>query len=175
MMRKKTAYITRCALFAALLCLISPIAIPVGAVPVTLSVLAVLLAALMLDWKHALAAVGVYMLIGCCGLPVFSGGQGGLAVLFGSTGGYIWSYIPMAALVSKFGRGKPPWKACMASAGGLALCYVCGTAQYALITGVGFPAALAVCVLPFAAFDAVKIVCAVFLSQKIEKRLRIAA
>ena len=172
MRKNKTAYITRCALFAALLCLLSPIAIPVGAVPVTLSVFAVLLAALMLDWKAAVAAVCVYVLIGCCGLPVFSVGQGGAGILFGPTGGYIWSYIPMAALVSKFGKGKPPRKAGLASLGGLTVCYVCGTAQYALVSGSGFGAALGVCVLPFAGFDIIKIVCAVLLSRKIEKRLR---
>ena len=172
MRKNKTAYITRCALLAAIICLISPIAIPVGAVPVTLSVFAVLLASLMLDWKAAAAAVGIYVLIGCCGLPVFSGGQGGVAMLFGPTGGYIWSYIPMSALVSKFGKGKPPWKACMASLGGLIVCYVCGTVQYALVSGSGFAAALGVCVLPFAGFDVVKIVCAVFLSHRIEKRLQ---
>ena len=172
MRRKKTAYITRCALFAALLCLISPIAIPVGAVPITLSVFAVLLAALLLDWKAATVAVGVYVLIGCCGLPVFSGGQGGAGVLLGPTGGYIWSYVPMAALVSKCGKGKPPWKACAASVGGLLVCYVCGTAQYALISGSGFIAALGVCVLPFAGFDVIKIAAAVILSHRIEKRLQ---
>ncbi len=174
MRNNKTAYITRCALFAALLCLISPIAIPVGAIPVTLSVFAVLLAALMLKWKAAAAAVAVYVAIGCCGVPVFSGGQGGAGVLFGPTGGYIWSYIPMAAIASKFGKGKPPWRACAASVGGLLVCYICGTVQYALISGSGFAAALGVCVLPFAGFDIMKIVCAVFLARKIEKRLQSA-
>ena len=172
MRKNKTAYITRCALFAALLCLISPIAIPVGAIPVTLSLFAVLLAALMLKWKAAAVAVAVYVLIGCCGMPVFSGGQGGAAVLFGPTGGYIWSYIPMAVIVSKFGKGKPPWQACAACVGGLIVCYLCGTLQYALVSGSGFVAALRVCVLPFAGFDIAKILCAVFLARKIEKRLQ---
>ena len=172
MRRNKTVYIARCALFAALLCLLSPIAIPMGAVPVTLSVFAVMLTALMLDWKQALAAVGVYILIGFFGLPVFSAGQGGAAVLFGPTGGYIWSYIPMAWLISKFGKGKPPWMAMLASFGGLIICYICGSAQYALVSGCGFWAALGVCVAPFVVFDVVKAVGAALFARAIRRRLR---
>ena len=171
MRRNKTAYLTRCALFAALLCLISPIAIPVGAVPVTLSTFAVMLTALLLDWKHAAAAVGTYVLIGSIGLPVFSAGQGGAAVLLGPTGGYIWSYIPMAALISKFGKGKPPLKVLLVSFGGLMLCYLCGSTQYAWVSGSGFVAALGVCVAPFVIFDVVKLAGAMVLAKTVEKRL----
>jgi len=172
MRRNKTAYITRCALFAALLCMISPIAIPFGAVPVTLSAFVVMLSALLLDWKRAVAAVCVYVLIGFCGLPVFAGGQSGAAVLLGPTGGYIWAYIPMAALISKFGKGKPPWMAVAASLGGLIVCYVCGSAQYAWVSGSSFRAALGVCVAPFVVFDVIKAVCAVWLSKAVLKRIQ---
>ena len=172
MRRNRTADIVRCALFAALLCILSPVAIPIGAVPVTLSTFAVMLAALMLDWKHAIAAVGTYVLIGLIGLPVFSAGQGGTAVLFGPTGGYIWSYIPMAALISKFGKGKTHWRAVLAAIGGLTVCYLCGSAQYAWVSGSGFISALGVCVLPFVLFDAVKLAGAVALAKTIEKRVQ---
>lgn len=77
------------AIFAALLCIFSPIAIPVGAIPVTLSIFIVLLTGLILDWKQAGAAVLSYMLIGAFGLPVFSGGQAGIGVFLGVTGGYL--------------------------------------------------------------------------------------
>ena len=174
MRRNKTAYLARCALFAAILCLLSPIAIPVGAVPVTLSTFAVMLTALMLDWKCVMVAVGIYVLMGMIGLPVFSAGQGGAAVVFGPTGGYIWSYIPMAALISKFGKGKPPWMAGLASLGGLLVCYMCGTAQYAWVSGCGFIAALGVCVVPFAVFDVIKLIGAVLLSRSIIRRVQSA-
>lgn len=175
MRRNKTAFITRCALFAALLCLISPIAVPAGAVPVTLSAFALILTALLLDWKAAAAAAGIYVLLGFCGLPVFSAGQGGAGVLFGPTGGYIWSYVPMAAMISRLGMGKPPWTGILASLGGLLVCYVCGTAQYALVSGSSFYAALGVCVLPFVAFDVIKAICAVLLAKAVMKRLQGAA
>ena len=174
MRRNKTAFITHCALFAALLCLISPIAIPAGAVPVTLSVFAVMLTALLLDWKAAAAAAGIYVLMGFCGLPVFSAGQGGAGVLFGPTGGYIWSYVPMAALVSKLGKGKPPFAAILASLGGLILCYLCGSVQYALVSGCSFAATLGICVLPFVGFDVVKAVCAVLLSRAVLRQMKSA-
>lgn len=171
MQRKKTAFLTRCAVFAAILCLLSPIAIPLGAIPLTLSLFALMLTALLLDWKAAMAAVGAYLLLGCCGLPVFSGGQGGAAVLIGPTGGYLWAYVPMAGLLSAFGRGKKLPVSFLAALGALALCYACGTAQYALLSGTGFFPALGVCVLPFLGFDLLKALCAVLLARSVEKRL----
>ena len=54
-MNPKTKFITRTALFAAVIALLSPFAIPLGPVPITLSLFAVLLSAVVLDWKQAAA------------------------------------------------------------------------------------------------------------------------
>ena len=67
-MNPKTKFITRTALFAAVIALLSPFAIPLGPVPITLSLFAVLLSAVVLDWKQAAAAVAVYILLGVIGL-----------------------------------------------------------------------------------------------------------
>ena len=45
--------------------------------------------------------MALYIAVGAAGLPVFSGGAAGLAVLIGPTGGYLLSF-PLAALVGGF-------------------------------------------------------------------------
>jgi biotin transport system substrate-specific component len=73
-------------------------AIPVGGlgVPITLQTLAVMLTGLALGPGRAFAAVGLYVLLGLAGLPIFSGGRGGLGVLAGPSAGYIVAF-PLAA------------------------------------------------------------------------------
>ena len=72
------------AVFAALVAASALIAaIPVGGlgVPITLQTLAVMLTGLALGPGRAFAAVGLYLLLGFAGLPIFSGGRSGLGVL----------------------------------------------------------------------------------------------
>jgi biotin transport system substrate-specific component len=73
-------------------------AIPVGGlgVPITLQTLAVMLTGLALGPGRAFAAVGLYVLLGLAGLPIFSGGRSGLGVLAGPSAGYILAF-PLAA------------------------------------------------------------------------------
>lgn len=163
---------TLCAVFAALLCLCSPLAIPVGPIPVTLSVFAVLLCAVVLPWKQALVSVAVYLLLGLF-LPVFSGGMTGIAAFPGPTGGYIWSYPLMiltvrglqAPVLRAAGGGKAAayFAALAGCIAALPVCYLCGTVQYALLAGVGFRSAWKVCVLPFLPVDLCKAVAAAVL------------
>ena len=89
---------TLCALFAAVICVLSPISIQIGPIPVSLGLLGVLLAASVLGPVRGVTAVLVFILAGACGLPVFSGGRGGFSVLIGPTGGYIWGYLPAAVI-----------------------------------------------------------------------------
>jgi biotin transport system substrate-specific component len=70
-------------------------AIPVGGlgVPITLQTLAVMLTGLALGPGRAFAAVGLYVLLGLAGLPIFSGGRSGLGVLAGPSAGYIIGFV----------------------------------------------------------------------------------
>ena len=88
-----------CAAFAAVICVLSPFAIP-AAVPVTLATLGVYIAAGCLPPSMSAAAVAVYLAVGALGAPVFSGFAGGVAHLAGPTGGYLVGYLPMAAAIS---------------------------------------------------------------------------
>ncbi|WP_427169703.1 biotin transporter BioY [Arthrobacter sp. 92] len=90
------------AVFAALVAASALVAaIPVGAlgVPITVQTLAVMLTGMALGAGRAFAAVGLYTLLGLAGLPIFSGGRGGLGVLAGPSAGYLVGFVLGAAVV----------------------------------------------------------------------------
>ncbi|MBW1753156.1 MAG: biotin transporter BioY [Deltaproteobacteria bacterium] len=76
-------------LLAALTAAGAYLAIPIGPVPIVLQNLFILLTGLLLGSRWGLASVGVYLLAGALGLPVFAGGLGGIGRLVGPTGGYL--------------------------------------------------------------------------------------
>ena len=174
----KLLYMVECALFAAILCIFSPIQIPIGPIPIAMSVFAVMFTGVCLGWKTGAAAVIVYIFIGICGMPLFAGGTSGLPALAGLTGGYIWSYIFMVIIIGLFCRipsKKYITSVIIAVAGcllGLIVCYICGTAQYMLLSGCGLLESLAVCVFPFIPFDILKAVCASLLGVSLKTALR---
>ena len=75
------------ALMTALMCIAAPLTVPIGPVPVSMATLAVYLAGALLGARRGMATVGLYILIGAVGLPVFSGFRSGLHQLAGVTGG----------------------------------------------------------------------------------------
>lgn len=164
-----TRFLTLAALFAALLCVVSPWAIPIGAVPLTLATLAVYLAGGLLDAKTALTAVGVYLLLGAVGLPVFSGFAGGLQKLVGPTGGYLIGYLPCAWLTALCVRhfGRKLWSYPLGMVLGTAALYILGTAWFMVQSGTQLLPALGLCVLPFLPGDAVKIIAAVIVRSSL--------
>ena len=81
------------ALFAALTAVGAYMALPIGPVPVVMQNLFVFLAGLILGGRWGLASVGIYLLAGAVGMPVFAGGTGGVGRFFGPTGGYLIGWI----------------------------------------------------------------------------------
>ena len=84
------------AVFAALVAgsaLIAAIPVAGMGVPITVQTLAVMLTGLALGPGRAFAAVGLYVLLGLAGLPIFSGGRSGLGVLAGPSAGYIVGFV----------------------------------------------------------------------------------
>jgi biotin transport system substrate-specific component len=92
------------AAFAALVAVCAYVAaIPVGGagVPITLQTFAILLTGALLGPLRGVLAVGLYLLLGLAGLPVFAGHASGPGVLIGATAGYLWSF-PLMALATGF-------------------------------------------------------------------------
>lgn len=84
---------------AALLTLAAKISVPVWPVPVTLQTAAVAALAAAFGWRIGVATVAAYIVEGLVGLPVFAGAMAGPAYLLGPTGGFIVSWLPMAAII----------------------------------------------------------------------------
>ena len=97
---RRTLDLATAALVTALIAASAWITLPLGAVPVTLQVFFVVLAALLLPPGWAAASMLAYVVLGAAGLPVFSGAQGGLGVLAGPTGGYLIGFVAGATLGS---------------------------------------------------------------------------
>jgi Uncharacterized conserved protein len=165
-----------CAIFAAFLCLLSPVVVPVGPVPFAMQIFAVMLCAVTLDWFSAQTAVLVYLLLGLF-LPLFSGGNTGAAALAGPTGGYLWSYLLMVPVICLFcaipvkRRRSAYALALLGCLPALGLCYLCGTLQFCFVTGTGFRRALSLCVAPFVGFDLLKALAASLLGVELRRRL----
>lgn len=87
-----------CSLMAGLMAAGAFIQIPIGPVPIVLTNLFVLLTGLLLGARWGMAGAALYLLVGAMGLPVFSGGRGGLAHLFGPTGGYLFGFVLSAGI-----------------------------------------------------------------------------
>ena len=79
--------------------LLSQAQIPLQPVPITGQTLAVFLVALALGWRLGGAAVGLYLLEGAIGLPVFAGFAGGMATFAGPTGGFLIGFLVAALAV----------------------------------------------------------------------------
>ena len=164
--------LTVCALFAALLCVLSPIAIPLGPIPLSLGLCGVLLTALTLSPTMSLTAVAAYLALGACGLPVFGGALGGASVLVSPTGGYLWSYLILAPTVALLApRATTAPGLMLAGAVALPVCYACGTLQFALVTETPLLDALTVTVLPFLPFDLLKLVAAAWIAKRLRTLL----
>jgi len=84
-----------------LLALLSQVRVPIGPVPVTGQTLGVLLVGAAFGAPLGLATVALYLAMGACGLPVFAGGQAGLAYALGPTGGYLVGFALAAALLGR--------------------------------------------------------------------------
>lgn len=158
-------------LFAALISIGAYIAIPLPGtpIPIVLQNMFIMLAALLLGPWWGLLAVAFYLLFGIVGMPVFSGGTGGIAKLLGPTGGYLVGYIPaviIIGLISGIGRRTIPANlaACVA---GMAIVYTFGVVRLKTVLNAGWGQSLAAGLYPFLIGDGIKIVLASLLAPRL--------
>lgn len=178
MKSNKTKQMIIISLFAALMCIFSPFTVPLGVIPISLSTLILYLTAVIID-KYAVFSVIVYVLIGAVGLPVFSGGVGGVEKILGPTGGFIIGYIPCALIAGLFVY-KFKNKKIMSFLGilvGTIVMYIPGIFWMLNVLGIktweaAIPV-LAVNIVPFIPIDIFKMFIALFLGLTIKKRIRL--
>ncbi len=140
----------------------------------TMQTFALFLISALLGWKKGVSAVLIYLALGLCGIPVFSGFQSGFSVLFGATGGYLFGFLVAAWIVGfsgeRFGYRMLPLLISMSA--GLLFCYMFGTGWYLFLYGTGSDGisvwtAIGYCVLPFVIPDLLKLLFAAFLACRI--------
>ena len=166
----KTKSLVQIALGAAFIAVCAWITIP-GPIPFTMQTLAVLTVAGLLGAGKGCAAVGVYLLLGAVGVPVFSGFRGGVQALAGPTGGYLIGFRFTAPLVGggvrRFARLG---QMCAFMVLGIVICYAFGTAWFGLFfANGGIGAILAACVIPFILPDCAKIALSLLLVRRIRR------
>ncbi|HKL59053.1 MAG TPA: biotin transporter BioY [Sphaerochaeta sp.] len=91
------------ALFASLIIVGAYIRFPLPPVPITLQTLFVISASLLGGTAIGVGSVAIYLLLGAVGLPVFTAG-GGLGILLGPTGGFLFGLLPAALLAGIAGN-----------------------------------------------------------------------
>lgn len=161
--------LTTSALMVALMCVLGPMSIPIGPVPVSFTNLVIYLAVYLLGMKGATISYLVYLFLGAAGLPVFSGYAGGLAKLAGPTGGYLIGFILMA-LICGFFMEKFYSRTVIVILGMIVatlVAYFFGTVWFVLEMQCGVWYALTVCVFPFVPFDIAKVLIATALGKMI--------
>jgi biotin transport system substrate-specific component len=137
------------------------------------------LAGIILGWKKGTLSVVIYVIIGAIGLPVFSQQTGGLACLFGRTGGFILSFPLMAlcaGVFSDISTNKKLWIRYLLIAAGLilgsAINYICGMMMFSFVTSSSLKEAFVFCVLPFIPTAVIKIIIAGVLGENIKHILK---
>lgn len=170
MSRSKIQNMTRCALSAGLMAVCAWITVPM-AVPFTMQTFGVFLTLGLLGGKLGTVAIGVYLLVGLAGLPVFSGFRGGIGVLLGATGGYLAGFAVAGLLYWLLEKLRLPTALRMGL--GMLGCYAFGTIWFLIsyAGGSSLWAVLSACVFPFLIPDAAKIALAWYLTRRIKPYL----
>lgn len=163
------------ALFAALTAVCGFISIPVPGtpIPIVLQNMLVVLTGLMLGPVWGVAATVLFLAAGALGLPVFSGGTGGVARLIGPTGGFLYGYA-LATLAAgliaqrpKYGVRTPGLRLVLATVLGFVVMYIPGVLHFMRVMDKTFSQTMTLCVVPYIPGDIVKMVVAVLLSSKL--------
>lgn len=154
-------------MFAALLAVLSQLAVPLpSGVPITLQTFAVALCGFTLGPKLGTLAVAVYLLLGAVGIPVFAGFMGGAAVFIGVTGGFMWGFLPMAALCGT--------RRILLGALGLVICHALGVAQFSLVAQTPIGQSFVLVSLPFLIKDGLSVFAATLVAKAIRRGLTAA-
>jgi biotin transport system substrate-specific component len=154
----------------ALVALCAHISIPLGftPVPITLQPFAVLLLGLLLAPGISFAALSLYLLEGAAGLPVFSPhGLGGIAQLFGPTGGYLLAApfaAALAGMIYRNGKRKFLFAIAGAAVGDIVLLAI-GALWLGMLANTSLSTLMSVSVVPFLASDAAKVIAAAGCAQ----------
>ncbi len=171
--KEKVIQIVMVGVFAAVLAVLSQISIPLPTgIPVTMQTFAVALCGYALGWKRGTLATAVYIALGAVGLPVFAGFSGGVGSLVGLAGGYIWGFLPMAALCGVGLKMNHRVLAVVLGIAGLAACHLFGTVQFALVSSTGPLEAFLIASVPYLIKDVISVAAAYGIAEALRFGLK---
>lgn len=171
----KTRELTKISICIALLCVSAYISFPLPFTPamVTAQTVMINLIALILTPKQSAIAIGLYILLGICGIPVFAGGTAGFGKIFGPTGGFILGFLVAAPVIS-FLKGKSTdirKYLLLTILVGMPIIYIGGIFTMSLYLKKDIASTLMVAVVPFIFGDTLKCIASSFLAIRLNQAL----
>lgn len=166
-------------MFTAIIAILSILEFPSPTgVPFTLQTFAIALCGFVLGWKQGALCAFLYVFLGAVGVPIYSGMTGGLGKLFGVTGGFLFGFIPMAALCGLKKDASNKSLSILFGLIGLTICHLLGSLQFSLImtaknnTEIRFLSAMLAVSVPYLAKDILSVAGAYFFSLVLKHRLK---
>ncbi len=171
----KTKDLTKISLCVALLCISSYIVIPLpfSLASITAQTIIINLIGLIMLPKEAFITMFIFILLGACGLPVFSGGTGGIGRLFGPTGGYLLGYLTAAVVISILKGKEVNIKRYLfvTMVVGIPIIYLCGLTTMKIYMKGNLIQLLTASVFPFIPGDILKCILGSYIAVVLNKRL----
>ena len=171
----KTRDLAYVALFAAVIAVLGTMpAINVGPVPITAQTLGVMLAGSVLGARRGFLAVLLFLVLVAVGMPLLSGGAGGLAPFAGASAGYLFSWPLAAAVIGwlterSWGHYNVVLGTIVNVVGGVVVVYAVGVPVLVAVTGLAWDEALWTGAAVFVPGDLVKAVAAAAIADVVRR------
>ena len=174
-------HLTGIGLMSAVICILGPITIPIGMVPIGFTGIGIYISLFLLGKKKTVSSVFIYLLTGMVGLPVFSGFTTGPGKLFGPTGGYLWGYLLSSYVCGlllerekkkNLSAKRKYFAYFMILFWGNLILYLTGSIWLSQVSQLTMGNAVKIGVLPFILPDLLKNIIAISLGTELKKRLR---
>lgn len=159
-------------LLAATISMGSYLIIPLGVVPISMQPLFVFLAGMILGVRYGIAAVGLYIMAGVAGLPVFSGGGAGIGHILGPTGGYLVGFLlsPLFTGRVRDSEGNFLWlPGLFWGLLAMILLYGVGALWLKHALDISWGKTFAIGVIPYAPWDELKIILAIMITRHLQR------
>ena len=171
MKKVKIKDIALSAIFVAIIAATAWISIPTPiGINLTLQIFGVCLAGFYLGAKKGITSTLVYIIMGAVGLPVFSFFTGGIGILIGTSGGFLWGFLPAVILCGLAFNNKSKIIKTILIISAILICHIFGVAQYSFVSGVNVWVAILTTSLPFLVKDIAVAFIANIIVKKIKKQ-----
>lgn len=174
--KSNTRSIVLVGMFTAILAALSQVSIPLPTgVPVTLQTLGFALAGYFLGWKFGCVSTFIYILSGTVGVPVFANFKGGLQVLVGTTGGFIFGFFFLVICCGLTKKMKNKMGIICLSILGLFICHLLGVLQFMIISERTFLQSFLMVSMPYLIKDIILVLLAYLCKKTLAHHYRIIA